>query len=76
MKNKRMLLSFLTIGITFFALLTFVSAQEDFKGVFIDKISEILAKAFGGDTAYNYVANILSPQILFGLLVFLLYLLL
>lgn len=39
--------------------------------LFANKVSEIFQNAIGGETNYNYFSNILSPIILFGILIFL-----
>ena len=70
MKKETRLLSIVLVSLLLVTLLAgIVAAQEN--TLAIDKLKEILSSLFGGDETYDYIGNILSPQILFGVLIFL-----
>jgi len=71
--NKTGKFSVFLAALSIFTILltTSVFAADGVYTTFVEKLSEILTNALGGSTGYDFVSNILSPQILFGLLVFL-----
>ena len=68
MKKGAKLISLFLISI-FFISLAIVNAQQT--NEIVSRISEIISNFFGGVVNYDYLGNILSPQILLGILVFL-----
>ncbi len=70
MKKERIIALSILGFIMFSFLISVVSAQELLKSPMIDKIQEISKKIFANDKTYDYFKNILSPEILFGILIF------
>lgn len=72
MKKSSKVLGLIILGaILSLSLIGIVSAADNPAATFINKLSEIITKIFGGETNYDYISNILSPQVLFGVLIFL-----
>jgi len=69
--SKAFVFAFFAFTLSLIFLSTLVSAAENPVTNAIEKLSEIFSNTLAGNSNYDYVTNILSPQILFGALIFL-----